>query len=486
MQEEQEETTTAAEVWSEIQGRIKTQVDEAVWHSTFSQIQLKGLYQSELILVVNSKHLEKRLLLEENTQILREHFDEMNRQRENPITYQILAVIENASLPLPIPTTTKEVPAEENQEEPWPTRPPVPRDSLNPIYTFENFVAGDKTRFALGACQAVAENIGGVYNPLFLYGEVGLGKTHLLQAIAHFVTKIFPGHLVRYSTTEKFIDSFVRAIRNKQTEKFQKHYRNVDILLLDDMQFLEGKEGSQIELFNTFNELFTAGKQIVFAADRSPTKLTQLDERIKSRCKSGLVVDVSVPEIETRIAILKLKAQKIHFPEMKFDEAVFDFIAEHFQENIRELEGALIRVAAKVKIESKSGSNPRVTRMLAEEALSEFIKGEPSNPLTTGSIVKACAKYLRCSPESILGPKRTKPLVTARHLVMYVIRSTTELSYPEIGSAFGRDHTSIIHAVRKIEKEMHNDERLLAQITELQRIIKIHDKTYFQESEEAA
>jgi len=341
----------------------------------------------------------------------------------------------------------------------------IPDSPLNPRYTFETFVIGSSNRFAHAAAVAVAEAPGKAYNPLLVYGDSGLGKTHLLHAIGHYVRSLYTGAKIRYVSSEAFTNDVINAIKDANTAALQRRYRDVDVLLIDDIQFLEGKQQTQEEFFHTFNTLHNANKQIVISSDRPPKRLTQLEDRLRNRFEWGLLTDVQPPDLETRIAILRKKAaaDRLHAP-----ADVLEFIASRIQTNIRELEGALIRVTAFASI-----NHQEVDMTLAEIVLKDLIPegGEPQ--VTAGLIIAQTASYHSFSIEDLCGPSRTRALVTARQIAMYLCRELTELSLPKIGVQFGgRDHTTVMNAERRIRKEMAERQTVYKTVNELTMRIK--------------
>jgi chromosomal replication initiator protein len=336
---------------------------------------------------------------------------------------------------------------------------------VNPRYTFDAFVTGTSNRFAHAAALSVAETPARSYNPLFIYGDAGLGKTHLLQAIAHYVNENYPAFTVRYVSTETFLNQFVDAIRTNSPADFKKRYREVDVLLLDDIQFIEGREGLQEELFHTFNALHQANRQIVLSSDRPPDAIPTLEDRLRSRFKMGLITEINPPELETRLAILHKKAET----ETVIPPAdVFEFIATHITNNIRELEGALIRVCAYASL-----TKEELSVDLAERVLSDILTDSQPRPITPTVILEATSEMFGFSIEEIQGKSRRRPLVTARQIGMYVFRNLTDLSYPAIAREFGgRDHTTVIHAVEKIGALMKERRQIYDQVTELTQTIR--------------
>ncbi|WLS46985.1 chromosomal replication initiator protein DnaA [Micromonospora profundi] len=336
---------------------------------------------------------------------------------------------------------------------------------LNPKYMFETFVIGSSNRFAHAASVAVAESPAKAYNPLFIYGSSGLGKTHLLHAIGHYATTLGNARSVRYVSTEEFTNDFINSLRDDKTSAFQRRYRDVDILLIDDIQFLENRERTQEEFFHTFNTLHNANKQIVITSDRSPKQLATLEDRLRTRFEWGLLADIQPPDLETRIAILQKKAaqERLYAP-----PDVLEFIASRVSNSIRELEGALIRVTAFASL-----TRSTVELSLAEEVLRDFIPDGAGPEITADQIMVSTADYFGVSLEDLRGQSRSRVLVNARQVAMYLCRELTELSLPRIGQAFGgRDHTTVMHADRKIRQQMAERRSLYNQIAELTNRIK--------------
>ena len=336
---------------------------------------------------------------------------------------------------------------------------------LNPRYIFETFVIGASNRFAHAAAVAVAEAPAKAYNPLFIYGESGLGKTHLLHAIGAYAKELYGGVRVRYVSSEEFTNDFINSIRDDKSSNFQRRYRDLDVLLVDDIQFLENKERTQEEFFHTFNTLYNANKQIVISSDRPPKQLTTLEDRLRSRFEWGLITDIQPPELETRIAILRKKAaqDKLNAP-----DDVLEYIASKISTNIRELEGALIRVTAFASLNRQG-----VDLSLAEIVLKDLIPEEGGPEITGPTIMAQTASYFSLSVDDLCGTSRSRVLVNARQIAMYLCRELTDLSLPKIGQAFGgRDHTTVMHADRKIRQLMAERRSIYNQVTELTNRIK--------------
>jgi len=357
---------------------------------------------------------------------------------------------------------------------PLPGRQPMPMSlpqvdtsgpKLNPKYRFETFVIGSSNRFAHAAAVAVAESPAKAYNPLFIYGGSGLGKTHLLHAIGHYAKELGHAQRVRYVSTEEFTNDYINSVRDNRGHDFQRRNREVDILLIDDIQFLEKKERTQEEFFHTFNALHNANKQIVISSDRSPKALATLEDRLRTRFEWGLLADIQPPDLETRIAILQKKAaqERLHAP-----GEVLEFIASKVSNSIRELEGALIRVTAYANL-----SRSAVTLPIAEEVLRDFIPDDEAPEITAEQIMSSTSDYFGVSLEDLRGHSRSRVLVNARQVAMYLCRELTDLSLPRIGQAFGgRDHTTVMHADRKIRQQMAERRSLYNQIAELTNRIK--------------
>ncbi|MFJ8536587.1 chromosomal replication initiator protein DnaA [Streptomyces sp. NPDC093591] len=345
--------------------------------------------------------------------------------------------------------------------------PNEPTARLNPKYLFDTFVIGASNRFAHAAAVAVAEAPAKAYNPLFIYGESGLGKTHLLHAIGHYARSLYPGTRVRYVSSEEFTNEFINSIRDGKGDSFRKRYREMDILLVDDIQFLADKESTQEEFFHTFNTLHNANKQIVLSSDRPPKQLVTLEDRLRNRFEWGLITDVQPPELETRIAILRKKAVQ---EQLNAPPEVLEFIASRISRNIRELEGALIRVTAFASLNRQP-----VDLGLTEIVLKDLIPGgdDATPEITSTAIMSATADYFGLTVEDLCGSSRGRQLVTARQIAMYLCRELTDLSLPKIGALFGgRDHTTVMHADRKIRNLMAERRSIYNQVTELTNRIK--------------
>lgn len=331
--------------------------------------------------------------------------------------------------------------------------------SLNRRYTFDTFVIGASNRFAHAAALAIAEAPARAYNPLFIWGESGLGKTHLLHAAGNYAQRLFSGMRVKYVSTEEFTNDFINSLRDDRKVAFKRSYRDVDVLLVDDIQFIEGKEGIQEEFFHTFNTLHNANKQIVISSDRPPKQLATLEDRLRTRFEWGLITDVQPPELETRIAILRKKAQ---MERLAVPDDVLELIASSIERNIRELEGALIRVTAFASL-----NKAPIDKALAEIVLRDLIADASTMQISAATIMAATAEYFDTSIEELRGPGKTRALAQSRQIAMYLCRELTDLSLPKIGQAFGRDHTTVMYAQRKILSEMAERREIFDHVKEL-------------------
>jgi chromosomal replication initiator protein len=338
---------------------------------------------------------------------------------------------------------------------------------LNPRYTFENFVIGGSNRFAHAAAQSVAEMPARRWNPLFIYGDAGLGKTHLLQAIASYVNDNYPAYRVRYVTSETFLNEFIESMQSGSRDGFKRRYRDIDVLLVDDVQFFQGKQETLEEFFHTFNHLHQTNRQIVLSSDRAPDQIG-FEDRMRSRFQQGLLTDIQPPELETRLAILRKKAE---LETARIPPEVLEFIATNIKDNIRVLEGALIRVSAFASLTHEPITVDRATQVLAD-----LLSENQPRPITPTLILEEASAQFGFTVEDLKSKHRQRPLVTARQIAMYVMRELTELSYPNIAREFGgRDHTTVIHAVEKIGALMSKDRQIYDQVTRLMRAVRQGD-----------
>lgn len=341
-----------------------------------------------------------------------------------------------------------------------------PRDSrLNPKYSFDSFVIGQSNRFAHAAAVAVAEAPAKAYNPLFIYGDSGLGKTHLLHAIGHYAMSLYPGIRVRYVSSEEFTNDFINSIANNRGSLFQQRYRNIDILLIDDIQFLQGKAETQEAFFHTFNTLHDHNKQVVITSDVPPKHLTGFEDRMRSRFEWGLITDVQAPDLETRIAILRKKAQS---ERLQVPDDILEYMASKVSSNIRELEGTLIRVTAFASLNRTPVDMP-----LVQTVLKDLITDDSDNVVAPVDIITATADYFKLTVDDLYGSSRSQAVATARQIAMYLCRELTSLSLPKIGQLFGnRDHTTVMYANKKISELMKERRSIYNQVTELTARIK--------------
>ncbi|CAN5582246.1 hypothetical protein BH20ACT2_BH20ACT2_18440 [soil metagenome] len=463
-------------LWTACSDLLRAQVSEAVWLTTFHEAQPVELNLDRFVLAVPSVLVKERvdgryrsLVLDALAELGHDDVDLVVEVRTRPAEEERTT----ATLP-PDPATT---PAPLSAEQGGgsvvrmfggrlgPTDVDRPGDSVNPAYTFDAFVTGSSNRFAHAAALAVAETPARSYNPLFIYGDSGLGKTHLLQAIGHYVRENYRNATVRYVSSETFLNDFINGIQTGAMEAFKRRYRNVDVLLVDDIQFVAGKDGFREEFFHTYNALREANRQIVLSSDRPPDNIPTLEDRLRSRFRQGLITDILPPDLETRIAILRKKAERETFT---IPAGVLEFIATNITENIRELEGALIRVTAYASLTDQA-----LTTELAERCLADILTDRQPRVVTPGVILDATAAMFGFSVAEIKGKNRRRPLVTARQVAMYVHRELTDLSFPAIGREFNdRDHTTVMHAVRKIEALMKERRQIYDQVTELTQVIK--------------
>ena len=444
----------AERIWTSCAQSIRSQVSDAVWRTTFSGARATAFEQQSLTLVVPTS-LQKARIERRYFGLLTDAIDET----EPDITVRIEIDPDWTGNGERLTSTVDVVtePAADSEATSSSTE-----SATDTRLTFEQFVTGTSNRFSHAAALAVAETPAGNYNPLFIHGASGLGKTHLLRAISHYVHDHYPSYKVRYVTSETFLNEFVQAIRNSTQPEFKQIYRSNHVLLVDDIQFMEGKDGLQEEFFHTFNDLLQNGAQIVLSSDRGPDAMPTLEDRLRSRFKSGLITDIQPPDLVTRLAILEKKAE---FSAIEIPGDVLHFIAENVTDSIRELEGALIKVTAYASI-----TGQRCSYDLANRVLADLIDKTVKAPVTVKTILTATCAIFDFTLEQITGGSRRRPLVDARQIAMYVTRNMTDLSYPEIGRAFGdRDHTTVIHAVRKIEHHMTERKEIFDKVQELQK-----------------
>jgi chromosomal replication initiator protein len=486
--------TNATELWDTCAQSIREQVSDGVWNSTFKEARPHAVGEHELVLTVPSQWVKERIEARYFQMVLQALDEVADRPVQMIIEVDTdahldadlhahLALTGTDSIDLdltrlpdatdyegdalglsdPSGVDTAAIPSPNG----WNDHPGLSAGgSVNDRYTFDSFVTGTSNRFAHAAALSVAERPSRSYNPLFIYGDAGLGKTHLLQAIGSYVNDNYAGSRTLYVSTETFLSEFIEAIRTNTRAEFKRRYREIDVLLVDDIQFMAGKEGMQEEFFHTFNSLYQANKQIVLSSDRPPDAIATLEDRLRSRFKMGLITDIQPPDLETRIAILRKKAGE--GPAMTVPDDVMEFIASNVTDNIRELEGALTRVSAFANLYEKP-----LTVELATDVLHDLVAVRQPRPVTPDLIMDTTAEMFGFTREEIIGQRRHRPLVTARQIAMYVFRDLTDLSYPAIAREFGgRDHTTVLHAVDKIGSLMADRRQIYEQVTELIQRIK--------------
>jgi len=453
----------ALEVWSSVLAKARSELPDTTIVMWFSDVQPVELDDEILTLSVPSPLVRERL--QHNHLSLIEDASAHALGRRVKIEFRVEEGMRHplGDAPEPLPR-----PAADGIATPAPVRTPPSLGAPGlpfPNYTFDAFVPGPSNRFAHAAAMAVAEAPPSTaYNPLFIYGGVGLGKTHLLIAVGHHMYRLNPGIRVKYVTSEQFLTEFIKAVRERQSDRFRQRYREVDVLLVDDIQFLAKREETQTEFFHTFNHLHTAGRQIVIASDRPPHEISGMEERLTSRFRWGLCVDVQPPDLETRIAILQLKAER---ETIAVPSDVVEFVASKFDQSVRELEGALVRVVAWSELTAQP-----IDTTLAERALQDLIP-QTEHEIPPPLILEETARYFSLSTGDLMSKSRSRPLTQARHIAMYLVRECTGLSLVKIGEIFGgRDHTTVLHGINKVEGEMRARDTTFRQVQDLTRIIR--------------
>ncbi|HUS41276.1 MAG TPA: chromosomal replication initiator protein DnaA [Ilumatobacteraceae bacterium] len=462
------QVTESADVWTQVTLSLRSQLAESVWFSTFQDVSPLPSDDDTLRLLAPSAYVRDRILsryLPLVTEALQDA-NEGHRSVEIDVeTSGDSGVVGTEPDLVADATTITSVDiapgSQSNTSNSEATRSLLLDEAgLNPRYTFETFVKGASNQFALAAALRVAETPARSYNPLFIYGSAGLGKTHLLHAIGHYVHSNYQHHEVRYVSTETFMNEYVDAIRQNTTNSLRRRYRDIDVLLIDDIQFIAGKEGLQEEFFHTFNSLHGANKQVVISSDRMPDAIPTLEERLRGRFKWGLITDIQPPDLETRLAILRNKSER---DRVLVPDETLEFIATNIATNIRELEGALIRVTAFASL-----NQVPITTELAETQLADLLTDSKPKARTDDELLADIAAILKFPVEDLKGRSRQRPLVTARQIAMYVFRELTDLSYPAIARLFGgRDHTTVIHANEKIQRLMSERKQIYDQVTDL-------------------
>ncbi|HUV19050.1 MAG TPA: chromosomal replication initiator protein DnaA [Ilumatobacteraceae bacterium] len=455
--------TDSADVWTQVTLSLRSQLAESVWFSTFQDVSPLPSDGDTLRLLAPSGYVRDRIM-SRYLPLVTEALQDANEGHRS-VEIDVETTAETTE---PEPEGASAAPSDDEAAELHAAtlRSDATRSllldeaGLNPRYTFETFVKGASNQFALAAALRVAETPARSYNPLFIYGSAGLGKTHLLHAIGHYVHSNYQHHEVRYVSTETFMNEYVDAIRQNTTNSLRRRYRDIDVLLIDDIQFIAGKEGLQEEFFHTFNSLHGANKQVVISSDRMPDAIPTLEERLRGRFKWGLITDIQPPDLETRLAILRNKSER---DRVLVPDETLEFIATNIATNIRELEGALIRVTAYASL-----NQVPITTDLAETQLADLLNDSKPKARTDEELLADIADILRFPVEDLKGRSRQRPLVTARQIAMYVFRELTDLSYPAIARLFGgRDHTTVIHANEKIQRLMSERKQIYDQVTDL-------------------
>ncbi len=447
-------------LWKTCSDDIKSQVSDATWNMWLASANLEGL-DGDLITIsvpskINLERIEKvyKGIIEESFIKILNHPIKIKiklRSVENSVPVQLNLATEN--IPIAVVEPVKNARLKINED-----------IIINPEYDFGSFIIGPSNRFAHAAAMAVAEKPTKAYNPLFIYGDTGLGKTHLLHAIGNYIKQHFPNYVIKYVSTETFMNEFVEALRMNTPTAFKRKYRECDVLLIDDIQFIENKDSLQEEFFHTFNSLYEASKQVVISSDRPPKALKTLEHRLISRFSSGLITDIQAPELETRLAILTSKCQR---EDIKVNYDVLEFIASNIKDNIRELEGALIRVSAYASLYKQECSLEN-----AKTVLSDIVDSRIEKNITIDLIRQMTADQFGLTVEDLCSNSRSRPLVLARHVCMYLCKELTNYSYPTIAKEFGnRDHTSVLYAVDKISSLMAQRQAVFEQVSTL--ILKI-------------
>jgi chromosomal replication initiator protein len=424
-------------VWQHVLEHIRRNITEVEYHTWFERIRPLGIREGVLELAVPTSFA---------LDWIKRHYAPLIQEALGLLGAQVprfdLLVVPGAAQPVQVDIFQAAPQADHG------------KSKLNPKYTFENFVVGPNNNLAHAAAVAVAESPGKAYNPLFIYGGVGLGKTHLMHAVGHSVAKRFPSLKIEYVSTETFTNELINAIREDRMAEFRERYRSVDLLLVDDIQFIAGKERTQEEFFHTFNALFEAHKQIILSSDRPPKDILTLEARLRSRFEWGLITDIQPPDLETRIAILKMNAEQRG---LRIGEDVLEYIARQVTSNIRELEGALMRVVAYASL-----NGVELTRQVAAKALSDIFAPREVE-VDPQEIVRVVAEHFGLRPEDLVGGGRRKEVVLPRQMAMFLVRELTRASLPEIGQLFGgRDHTTVLYAIQKVQELSESDREVQA------------------------
>ena len=448
------------EIWTDVLGYVRKNISEVEYHTWFVPVRPLGVDQGSLVLGVRNSFAQewfrKRYL-----GLLEDALRSMGAQQPQ-VSFQVLPAVQDAMMmpadpPPPPPRNSGRAPS---QLERSAATIEANRKVLNPKYIFENFVVGPNNNLAHAAALAVAESPGKAYNPLFIYGDVGLGKTHLMHAVGHYIAERYPDKRIEYVSTESFTNDLINAIREDKMTQFRNRYRSVDLLLVDDIQFLAGKERTQEEFFHTFNALYENHKQIILSSDRPPKDIQTLEGRLRSRFEWGLITDIQSPEFETRVAILKMNAEHHR---MNIPQDVLELIARQVTSNIRELEGALMRVVAFASL-----NNVPFSRAVAAKALSNVFAPQEVK-VEMSDVLRAVAAHYNIPPEAIKGSGRVREVVVPRQMAMFLIRELTGHSLPEIGSFFLRDHSTVMHSIQKVTEQLGKDSEMTEAVAFLKR-----------------
>lgn len=432
--------------WESFRRTLRQSLPDGAWDRWFGTLDHDEVGDELRLLTTSDLH----------TRRLRDRYLPLIEQAASRVYGEVDIAIETSARPqLDLAEPLRVAPGSVSSVEHTPT--PAAGPSLMMRYTFENFVVGSSNRFAHAAAQAVAEQPGEHYNPLFIHGGAGLGKTHLLHAVGHLAHELNPHRVVRYVTSENFLNDFIDAIRERRVDSFKARYRTIDILLLDDVQFLEGKENILEEFFHTFNTLYESGKQMVISSDRHPRNLASLEDRLRSRFEWGLLTDIQAPDVETRIAILEKNARQAPVP---VPADVLHYIASSVSDNIRELEGALTRVTADARLNNRHVSLSRAQELLADIASRNRVVDGPG-------IISVVAENFGFHPDDMTSPGRAQPLATARQIAMYLCREYTDDSLVQIGRHFNRDHSTIVHGIDRVKQLIQTDRSVLDKVNEL-------------------
>ncbi|MGB3736671.1 MAG: chromosomal replication initiator protein DnaA [Ilumatobacter sp.] len=453
-------------MWTQVTLSLRSQLAESVWFSTFQEITPVHVDDQTFRLLAPSAYVRDRITTRYLPLIV-DALDESGLGHREIIidVDQVVETVEPAVEHRGFSSATEGQPLDYERIQPHDSSSHdrnhlLEEAGLSTDYTFDTFVKGASNQFPLAAALRVAETPARSYNPLFIYGNAGLGKTHLLYAIGHYVHQNYQHHKIRYVSTETFMNEYVESIRNNTTNMLRQRYRDIDVLLIDDIQFIANKEGLQEEFFHTFNALHGANKQIVISSDRMPDAIPTLEERLRSRFKWGLITDIQPPDVETRLAILRNKAER---EDIEVPGEALEFVAENISTNIRELEGALVRVMAFASL-----SRQPITVELVQQQLADLLTVSRPKVRTPEELLDEIAGILKFDVEALKGKSRQRPLVTARQEAMYVFRELTDLSYPAIARLFGgRDHTTVIHANDKIQRLMKERKQVYDQVTDL-------------------